>query len=302
MRTLTACPSCGGDSLAPYSLTPVEERNGAMHFAQTRCRSCDLVFTNPVCDATELERFYQGEYYEDHESEFNAHDPRLEQLIRDRAVGEAHGLKSSVLPYVARGTFFEIGAGYGALLEGARSLGFSVAGVEPSARAAAFGQQVLGLSGLRHGMFDPRDWPERAFDVIYSFQVIEHVPDLHAFAGGVARMLKPGGLAVIGTENHHNIWTVIRRVRSWMKRRRLPEFQTATHHTFYFCHHSLRALVERHGLQVQHAKVYTPPLAHKLARSHFRHWYSRVAFYLMHFADVFTGRGGRVLVWCRKPL
>jgi SAM-dependent methyltransferase len=301
MTTLTSCPSCGSTTLRPYSLTPAEERNGDMHYSQTRCRTCDLVFTNPVCDTGELERFYRGEYYEEHEAQYNAHDPRLEQLVRERAASEARGLAESVLPFVAAGRFFEIGAGYGALLAGARSLGFSVAGVEPSARAAAFGRQVLGLDGLRHGMFEPAEWPESAFDVIYSFQVIEHVPDLNAFAGGVARLLRPGGLAVIGTENHHNVWTVIRRVRSWTRRRWLPEFQTATHHTFYFCDHSLRALVERHGLTVQRSLVYTPPLAHKLAHSHFRHWYSRVACYLMHFADAWTGRGGRVLVWCRKP-
>ena len=28
---------------------------------------------------------------------------------------------------------------------------------------------------------------------------------------------------------------------------------------------------------------------------------SKLAFYAMHYADAWTGRGGRVLVWCERP-
>jgi hypothetical protein len=80
--------------------------------------------------------------------------------------------------------------------------------------------------------------------------VIEHVADLHAFASGMFRILKPGGLAVVGTENHHNVWVMTRGLRSWLKGRRLPEFQTADHHTFYFSDRSLTRLLERHGFVV----------------------------------------------------
>jgi SAM-dependent methyltransferase len=206
-----------------------------------------------------------------------------------------------VLPYVTGGAFFEIGAGYGALLEGARQLGFRVAGVEPSEEAASFAQNVLGLDGMKCGTFRPAEWPAASFDVIYSYQVIEHMPDLHEFVGGIAQMLKPGGLTVIGTENHHNAWVMVRRLRSWLKGRRLPEFQTASHHTVYFSDRSLCRLVERHGLSVERCLVYTHALAEKLPGYRFRHWWSKLAFYLIHYADEWTGRGGRLLVWCRKP-
>ena len=301
MKAVDRCPACDGRHFQPFSLTVESERNGAMHFAQTRCRDCDLVFANPVAEPDELERFYRGEYYEDHERVYNADNPDLERIIRDRALGEAEGLRGSVLPYVPDGRFFEIGAGHGALLAGARQLGFSVAGIEPSVHAASFARDVLGLTEVRCGVFNAADWPAAACDVIYSFQVIEHVPNLHEFVGGIARMLKPGGLTIIGTENHHNAWVPVRRARSWLKGRRLPEFQTASHHTFYFSAKSLRRLVERHGLRVERCLVYTPSLALKRPHYLFRHWYSRLAFYLLHYADEWTGRGGRLLVWCRKP-
>jgi 2-polyprenyl-3-methyl-5-hydroxy-6-metoxy-1,4-benzoquinol methylase len=272
-----------------------------MHFAQSRCRVCDLVFSNPVAEPGELQRFYESSYYETHERVYDPARPDLEELVRARGLSEADGLRRSVLPYVASGTFFEIGAGFGGLLDGARRLGFTVAGIEPSDRAARFGREVLGLEGLRHGVFDSSEWPAASCDVIYSFQVIEHVSDLHEFVGGIRKMLKPGGLAVIGTENHHNAWVVVRRVRSWLKGRRLPEFQTASHHTFYFSDRSLRWLVEMHGLRVVRCLVYTASLAEKRPHYHFRAWYSKLAFYALHYADAWTGRGNRLLVWCRAP-
>jgi 2-polyprenyl-3-methyl-5-hydroxy-6-metoxy-1,4-benzoquinol methylase len=301
MMMLTACPVCDSTALKPFSFTVEAERNGAMHFAQSRCRGCDLVFSNPMADDAELERYYRASYYEDHETVYNVNRPDIERLIQERAIGEARGLKSSVLPFVQSGLFFEIGAGYGALLAGARKLGFEVAGVEPSERAARLGREVMGLENLHAGMFDADDWPASSCDVIYSFQVIEHVTDLHAFAGGTFRMLKPGGLMVVGTENHHNVWVNVRRVRSWLKGRRLPEFQTADHHTYYFSGRSLSALLARHGFTIVKCHVYTPPLAEKLASARFRSPLSKLAFYAMHYADAWTGRGGRVLVWCRKP-
>jgi 2-polyprenyl-3-methyl-5-hydroxy-6-metoxy-1,4-benzoquinol methylase len=301
MITLTACPVCRSGSLRPFSYTVESERNGGIHFAQTRCRACDLVFSNPMADDRELEQYYRTTYYEDHESVYNANRPDIERLIRRRAGDEAEGLKESVLPYVKGGLFFEIGAGYGALLAGARELGFSVAGIEPSENAARLGREVMGLEHLRAGMFNADDWPAASCDVIYSFQVIEHVTDLHAFAGGTFRMLKPGGLMVVGTENHHNVWVNIRRVRSWLKGRRLPEFQTADHHTYYFSGRSLTALLERHGFDIVKCLVYTPSLREKLVNARFRSPLSKLAFYAMHYADAWTGRGGRVLVWCTRP-
>ena len=138
---------------------------------QTRCRACDSeVFSDPVAGPHELQRFYDSTYYEDLEREFNPARPDIEDLVRARAAGEAAGLRKSVLPYVTSGTFFEIGAGFGGLMEGARQLRVrGQPGIEPSEQAARFGKRdVLGLDGLRHGMFDAAQWPAAFCDVIYS--------------------------------------------------------------------------------------------------------------------------------------
>jgi len=272
-----------------------------MHFAQSRCRKCDLVFSNPVVDQLELERFYVTQYYEQEERRYNANSPDLERLVLHRACQELEGLKNIVIPYVPSGRFFEIGAGHGSLLYAARQLGFEVAGVEPSASAVKFGQERLGLDELRKGIFNSSCWPPASFDVVYSYHVIEHVLDLQAFVNGIYRILKPGGLAVIGTENHHNTWVQYQTVRSWLTGHLLPEFQTASHHTFYFCNHSMRSLLQRHGFEINKCLVYTHSLEEKLKDAHFRSILTKGFFYLLHYGDAWTGRGNRLLVWCSKP-
>jgi 2-polyprenyl-3-methyl-5-hydroxy-6-metoxy-1,4-benzoquinol methylase len=259
------------------------------------------VFSNPVADQDELDAFYDSQYYESIEEVYGAGCPDLEQLVRQRSAEEVKGLSELILPYVSSGMFFEIGAGYGNLLEAARQLGFTVAGVEPSRSAARFARETFGLEGVKHGMFEPNDWPREFCDVVYAYHVIEHVPDVNQFIEGVLKILRPGGVVYIGTENHHNSWVVYRRVRSWLKGQRLPEFQTSDHHTFYFCDKSLRHLFEKGGFEVIKTLVYTRALEDKLKSTRFRSPFSKAFFYLLHYSDVWTGRGNRLLIWCRKP-
>ena len=44
-------------------------------------------------------------------------------------------------------------------------------------------------------------FPDASFDLVTSFQVLEHVPDPLVFLRELARMLRPGGLAILATPN-----------------------------------------------------------------------------------------------------
>jgi SAM-dependent methyltransferase len=51
------------------------------------------------------------------------------------------------------------------------------------------------------GNFPPFEVPSDSFDVLISFQVIEHIRDDHSFLKEIYRALKPGGLALLTTPN-----------------------------------------------------------------------------------------------------
>ncbi|MFO8143506.1 MAG: methyltransferase domain-containing protein [Dehalococcoidales bacterium] len=52
-------------------------------------------------------------------------------------------------------------------------------------------------SCVKYGDITRLDFPDSSFDKAYSLHTIEHLPDLEAFFAEVARVLKPGGTAVV---------------------------------------------------------------------------------------------------------
>lgn len=47
----------------------------------------------------------------------------------------------------------------------------------------------------------PLDFPDRSFDFVVSFQVVEHIRDDRRFLAEAARVLKPGGRLIVSTPN-----------------------------------------------------------------------------------------------------
>jgi SAM-dependent methyltransferase len=78
----------------------------------------------------------------------------------------------------------------------------------------------------------------RTADVVHANNVIAHIPDLNGFVAGIARILKPSGVAVIETPY----------LRELVER---LEFDTIYHeHIFYHSLTALSRVFERNGLSV----------------------------------------------------
>jgi SAM-dependent methyltransferase len=83
----------------------------------------------------------------------------------------------------------------------------SISGVErhDASRAAARGR---GIDTVFADLDLPLPFDDGAFDVVISNQVIEHLSDTDRFVSEIFRVLVPGGLAVVSTENMaswHNV-------------------------------------------------------------------------------------------------
>lgn len=67
--------------------------------------------------------------------------------------------------------------------------------------------------GLKHCDATRIKHPDAAFDVVYSFGVLHHIPDAPAVVREIARVLKPGGRCVIGLYHKwslFHLYTVLR--------------------------------------------------------------------------------------------
>ncbi|HXG09844.1 MAG TPA: class I SAM-dependent methyltransferase [Gemmataceae bacterium] len=94
------------------------------------------------------------------------------------------------------------GCGYGAAFLAARGAA-RVLGVDISAEAIAYARAHYRRDNLEYRVSDvvALDLGDRMFDVVVSFEVIEHLADAEKFLAEVARVLKEEGLFLVSTPN-----------------------------------------------------------------------------------------------------
>jgi SAM-dependent methyltransferase len=234
-----ACVACGGDSL-----TPEFEKLG---FAFERCADCATLMTNPRPSPEILDAFYAGSenYAFWNEHIFPASEgARRERIFKprvDRMLGLADKLG------VGRGTLLEVGAGFGTFCEEVRSRGAfeKVVALEPTPDLAAT-IRSRGIETIEQP-FEHAEIEAGSVDVVAAFEVIEHLFSPAEFAEASARVLRPGGLAIVSCPNIAGFDTLV------LGR----EANAIDHeHLNYFNPHSLGLLFERFGFTVE--EVQTP--------------------------------------------
>jgi 2-polyprenyl-3-methyl-5-hydroxy-6-metoxy-1,4-benzoquinol methylase len=188
------CPACGAREREPKF-----DKNGIAYVACPRCRT---FYVSPRPPPAVLDWFYRDSpnyaYWNTHI--FPASEPaRRERIFRPRvdrllAICARHGVQTEAL--------LEVGAGFGTfgseLL--ARGVFSRVVGVEPTPGLAATCRQ-RGIEVIEQPVEQIDPGAVGTFDVVASFEVIEHLFDPAAFAGHMRRLLRPGGLMMLTCPN-----------------------------------------------------------------------------------------------------
>jgi SAM-dependent methyltransferase len=110
----------------------------------------------------------------------------------------------------------EVGCGYGMIVaHGRLNRGLDIYGVEPSKKQFEgryeVAAQLLSENGLdsdyiRCGTGEDIPFPNETFDVVFSFQVLEHVDDPAQVLRESARVLKKGGLLYVNVPNYNTFF------------------------------------------------------------------------------------------------
>lgn len=158
------------------------------HFL-TQCANCGFVFAKAIPTPEELEKHYQGYGRNDYLSPITI--KRYQELLDE------------LEPYRKTNNLIDVGCGIGYFLEEAKKRGWNVYGTEYTDEAVKI-CEVKGIS-MKKGMLNPENYQEGMFDVITSFEVIEHInnplEELHNFN----KLLRKGGLVYITTPNFNSL-------------------------------------------------------------------------------------------------
>lgn len=234
------CPLCGSERIAPFRRW-VQDGVPVSH---DRCRDCLLVYQNPCPTQAWYDEYFQRHYWEekarDRGDDVKRHTVQWStQLIRAQRYLAC--LAAAGLQVPAGGRILEIGCAYGMVIRTmADTLGAAPFGAEPSDNASASAREVAQVDIL--GRFIHEVPTERGpFDLILFSHVLEYIVDQDAVFASIRRLLKPGGILLIGTPN------IFFRHAARLE------------HPYCYCKRSLRTLFARHGIR----PVRIEPVSHE---------------------------------------
>jgi 2-polyprenyl-3-methyl-5-hydroxy-6-metoxy-1,4-benzoquinol methylase/ribosomal protein S27E len=190
------CPACGANNAIPKF-----EKNGISY---VECKACQTFYVNPRPPSEVLDWFYRGSpnYAYWNEVIFPASEAaRLERIF----VPRVDRLLELCRKYsVDTNAILEIGAGFGTFCAEVkkRNVFGRVVAVEPTPDLANT-CRGRGLEVLEQPVEQIQLGAAELFDVVASFEVIEHLFAPKDFVGHMARLLKPGGIMMLACPNGH---------------------------------------------------------------------------------------------------
>jgi 2-polyprenyl-3-methyl-5-hydroxy-6-metoxy-1,4-benzoquinol methylase len=187
----------------------------------------------------------------------------------------------------------DVGCSTGAFITVAHRMGFIAEGVEPAPQAAR-SAQAAGLR-VRQGLLEEIAFPDQAFDVVTLFEVIEHVRGILPLFRECRRILKPGGLLVIGTGNTDS-WAAAFMASRW------EYFHIERHggHVSFFNPHSIRLLAERSGFRIDSLKTRSMRFYEKGEIHPLRYRLAKIASELLNLPSQLFGKGHDMQVFLRR--
>jgi SAM-dependent methyltransferase len=246
------CPLCGGTGRTRFRLSTYEIQI---------CAWCDTEFNASFTGGGSDGELFGRDYFEvRHREAFSTqftdyrHDPSLPVFVRRlEQIEERIGV----------GRVLDIGPGLGTFLGVARDRGWRAEGVELSAFAADFIRTQHGVPVFTGDVTTFAGAVGRTFDLVTFWDSLEHVTRPVNALEAAVRLLRPGGMVVIATDNFDclvgdlavMLYALSRgRVRYPVERVFIDRNRT------YFTDRGLAALVERLGAGVVYSEKMEYPL------------------------------------------
>lgn len=158
------------------------------HAYLVKCSACGLVFCSRIPSDEELH---------DHYTKY----PR-NTAISPLTISRYEQLLDQFEPYRRTNRLLDIGCGDGHFLAVARSKGWEVFGTEFTSEAV----EVCCSKGIQMHKGIIQSWNDRGdFDVITSFEVLEHITDGREHAKKIHELLRTGGLFYFTTPNFNSL-------------------------------------------------------------------------------------------------
>ena len=212
----TVCPVCRASPAAPFY-----SKNG---YTIVECAVCHMRYVSPMPTAEELTAHYQkAEYFAGEEQQGYLSYADMQKALLPHFRRRLQIIETRCPP---RGRILDFGCAAGFFLQVAQQHGWHISGVELSQEMARRAEELLrapiytSLAAV----------PDRDFDAITLWEVIEHVPDPIDTLRQLIDRLKPGGVLMLSTPNNGH-WQAVRAPAQWVSYRPPSHLQYFTRPT-----------------------------------------------------------------------
>lgn len=229
---MNRCILCSGDDIK------ILEDTGK-GYKVVMCKGCSLVYVTPIPEIKFIEEKHQKDYY----------TPWLKEQRKKRIRMWRERLKTLNSLFTKKGKLLDIGCGEGLFLELAKNNGWDVTGTEVSPFAVSYGKERLGLQILQGEIMNIR-FPDKSFDVVTMWHVLEHTIDPIATLKEVRRIIKDDGVFILAIPNLNNILSqwVYRIAKGRKMHLFAPEDREL--HLFHFTKETIKLALEKTGFKM----------------------------------------------------
>jgi 2-polyprenyl-3-methyl-5-hydroxy-6-metoxy-1,4-benzoquinol methylase len=154
-----------------------------------KCHNCGFVFSERVPTIEELDN-----HYKNYGSNFYCSELTIKRY---------NEILDKMEPFRKTGRLLDIGCGIGFFLDEAKKRGWEVYGTEYSERLIGLLREK-GIT-IHEGQLNSKNYEEGFFDVVTSFEVIEHINNPISEINQIGKLIRKGGLVYITTPNFNSL-------------------------------------------------------------------------------------------------
>lgn len=239
----TECPVCSSKKLSPFLVCKDYTVSGEQ-FEIAYCAQCHTGLTQNIPDQASIGSYYKAESYISHSNTKAGLINRLYHYARNWMLGSKYALVRKET-HVPNGSLLDIGSGTGYFLDMMKKKQWQVKGIEADEDARKFAQQQFGLSVSPPEQLT--ELPEKQFDAITLWHVLEHLHELNGSWQQFGRLLKDAGTLFIAVPNHES-YDASHYKAQWAA-------YDVPRHLWHFSPTSMATLAERHGFQIVRKKM-----------------------------------------------
>lgn len=207
------------------------------------CSSCTVRFTQDIPDQQSIGRYYKSEDYISHTSSSKGIINRLYHAVRRVTLKNKKNLIQSIT-HLSAGNLLDVGAGTGAFIHYMQQYGWGTTALEPDADARKRAMDLYSIKLLEPDVLFRL--PEKSFDVITLWHVLEHVHALHDYISQLKKLIYGDGKIFIAVPNYtsfdamtyHEAWAAY----------------DVPRHLYHFSPASMKKLLQIHALRLGQVK------------------------------------------------